>query len=56
MQFGSEDYAKAGAAGRANKNLARDLAKIATKSVDLLEHDIANIPLGQGDGHPPMES
>ena len=46
---------KAGAGGRAKKNIARDFQIIATKSADFPEPYIAKIRLGQGAGHPPVE-
>ncbi len=41
--------------GRVNNNLARDCNMLSTKSVDFTEPNIANIPLEQGVGHPPVE-
>ena len=55
VQLGQKTIQKAGAAGSAEKNLVKNLKHIATNSVHFPEPYIADIPLGQCAGHPPME-
>ena len=51
---GAEDFARAGASGKASKNLARDCKRTATKGIDFPKPYLAQIPLGQGECEPPV--